>query len=81
MEPSKYEDPDQSSATLDTTLGGEGIPLERTDEDVCRASREPMPGEESFVGRSGPGPKVMAADTLEGDEIVNSAGEKNSSIS
>ena len=76
MEPGKYENPEHSSTTLDTTLGGEGIPLERTDEDIRRASRQPVPGEENFVGRSGPGPKVMAADTLEGDDIVDSAGKK-----
>jgi sporulation protein YlmC with PRC-barrel domain len=65
------------TTTLGTTLGGESIPLEgvRSD-DPRRASREPLPGEENFVGKSGPGPKVMAADTLEGDDIVNAAGEK-----
>ena len=78
MEPSKYDNPEQPLATtLGTTLGGEAIPVEgvRSD-DPRRASREPLPGEENLVGKSGPGPKVMAADTLDGDDIVNAAGEK-----
>ena len=78
MEPSKYDNPEQPlTTTLGTTLGGEAIPLEGVpSDDPRRASREPLPGEENFVGKSGPGPKVMAADTLEGDDIVNAAGEK-----
>ena len=78
MERGKYDKPEQPlTTTLGTTLGGEAIPLEgvRSD-DPRRASREPLPGEEHFVGKSGPGPKVMAADTLEGDDIVNAAGDK-----
>src|SRR5438034_4939385 len=78
MEPSKYDNPEQPLATtLGTTLGGEAIPVEgvRSD-DPRRASREPLPGEENLAGKSGPGPKVMAADTLDGDDIVNAAGEK-----
>jgi sporulation protein YlmC with PRC-barrel domain len=78
MERGKYDKPEQPlTTTLGTTLGGEAIPLEgvRSD-DPRRASREPVPGEENFVGKSGPGPKVMAADTLDGDDIVNAAGDK-----
>ena len=29
-----------------------------------------------FSGSGGPGPEVMAADTLEGDEVVNAVGDK-----
>src|SRR5438093_10874396 len=57
MEPSKYDNPEQPLATtLGTTLGGEAIPVEgvRSD-DPRRASREPLPGEENLVGKSGPG--------------------------
>jgi sporulation protein YlmC with PRC-barrel domain len=32
-------------------------------------------GMESYFDSEGPGPRVMAADTLEGDKVVNSAGE------
>src|SRR3954466_7717689 len=32
-------------------------------------------GMESYFDREGPGPRVMAADTLEGDKVVNRAGE------
>jgi hypothetical protein len=78
MEPGKYDNPEQPlTTTLGTTLGGEAIPVEGVrSEDPRRASREPVPGEDNFVGKSGPGPKVMAADTLDGDDIVNAAEEK-----
>ena len=76
MEPGKYDKPEQPlTTTLGTTLGADAIPIETpTSDDARRAMREPVPGEEHFVGRSGPGPKIMAADTLEGDDIVNAAG-------
>ena len=32
-------------------------------------------GMESYFDNEGPGPRIMAADTLEGDKVVNSAGE------
>src|SRR2546427_12324323 len=78
MEPRKYDNPEQSlTSTLGTTLGADAIPLETpTSDDARRAVREPVQGEEHDVGRSGPGPKIMAADTLEGDDIVNTAGAK-----
>ena len=78
MEPRKYDNPDQSlTTTLGTTLGAEAIPLETpTSDDARRSVREPVPGEEPYAGHSGPGPKIMAADTLEDDDIVNTAGDK-----
>lgn len=78
MEPRKYDNPEQSlTSTLGTTLGADAIPLETpASDDARRAVREPVPGEEPDFGRSGPGPKIMAADTLEGDDIVNTAGDK-----
>src|SRR6267378_3801685 len=78
MQPGKYDNPEQPlTTTLGTTLGAEAIPLQTpASDDARRAVREPLPGEEHHMGRSGPGPKIMAADTLEGDDIVNTAGEK-----
>src|SRR6266550_3550536 len=78
MEPGKYDNPEQPlTTTLGTTLGADAIPIETpASDDARRAVRDPVPGEEHFVGRSGPGPKIMAADTLEGDDIVNTAGDK-----
>ena len=78
MEPGKYDNPQQPlTTTLGTTLGAEAIPLETpASDDARRTVREPVPGEEHHMGRSGPGPKIMAADTLEGDDVVNTAGEK-----
>src|SRR2546422_7993854 len=78
MEPGKYDNPEQPlTTTLGTTLGADAIPIETPiSDDARRAVREPVPGEEHFVGRSGPGPKIMAADTLEGDDVVNTAGGK-----
>jgi sporulation protein YlmC with PRC-barrel domain len=32
-------------------------------------------GTQSYWDNDGPGPRIMAADTLEGDKVVNSAGE------
>lgn len=32
-------------------------------------------GTQSFWDNDGPGPRIMAADTLEGDKVVNSAGD------
>jgi len=32
-------------------------------------------GPESYFGNEGPGPRIMAASTLEGDKVVNAAGE------
>ena len=79
MEPGNYDNPEQPlTTTLGTTLGADAIPIERPlSDDARRASHEPLPGEEKYWDRkAGPGPKVMAADTLEGDDIVNAANEK-----
>jgi sporulation protein YlmC with PRC-barrel domain len=78
MEPGRYDNPDQSlTTTLGTSLGADAVPIEGTSGDLRRASREPLLGEENYWDRkAGPGPKVMAADTLEGDDIVNAANEK-----
>lgn len=79
MEPGNYDNPEQSlTTTLGTTLGADAIPIAGpSSADVRRAPREAVPGEENYWGRkAGPGPKVMAADTLEGDDIVNPVGEK-----
>jgi sporulation protein YlmC with PRC-barrel domain len=79
MEPGRYDNPDQSqTTTVGTSLGADGIPIEGTASgDVRRASREPLLGEDNYWNRkTGPGPRVMAADTLEGDDIVNTANEK-----
>ncbi len=79
MEPDNYDDREQSlSSTMGTTLGADGLPINRpSTEDVRRAVREPVAGEERYWdAEAGPGPKVMAADTLEGDDIVNLAEEK-----
>ena len=78
MEPRKYDNPEQSlTTTLGTTLGADAIPLDTpASDDARRTVRESVPGEEQYGGRSGPGPKIMAADTLEGDDIVNAAGDK-----
>jgi hypothetical protein len=79
MEPGDYDNPGQrATPTLGTTLGAEAIPLEHPSSgDPRRATREPTLGAERYWDRkTGPGPKVMAADTLEGDEVVNTAEEK-----
>jgi sporulation protein YlmC with PRC-barrel domain len=78
MEPRKYDNPEQSLTTpLGSTLGAAAIPLDTpASDDARRAVRVPVPGEEPYVGRSGPGPKIMAADTLEADDLVNTAGDK-----
>lgn len=79
MEPTNYGNRDQTLTTnLGTAIGADGLPLDRPlTEDARRAIREPLPGEETYWNHgAGPGPKVMAADTLEGDEIVNTAEEK-----
>lgn len=79
MEPGNYDNRDQSlTSTSATTLGADGLPVERPlTADVRRASRAPLPGEEPYWNtKVGPGPKVMAADTLEGDDVVNAADEK-----
>ncbi len=77
MEQGKYENLEQTT-TLGTPLGVDGIPIDRLSAgDVRRASHDPLLGEERYWdGKAGPGPKVMAADTLEGDEVVNTAEEK-----
>ncbi len=78
MEPTRYDNPDQAlTTTLGTSLGADAIPIEGSSGDLRRAPREPLPGEENYWdAKAGPGPKVMAADTLEGDDIVNTANEK-----
>jgi sporulation protein YlmC with PRC-barrel domain len=79
MEPGNYDDREQSlSSTLETPLGADGLPINRSSTvDARRAVREPIPGDERYWDtKAGPGPKVMAADTLEGDDIVNPAEEK-----
>jgi sporulation protein YlmC with PRC-barrel domain len=76
MEPTRYDHPEAAlSTTLGTPPGVEAIPLEDASDDSRRAARELLPGEENRRP-AGPGPKVMASDTLEGDEIVNIAHEK-----
>ena len=79
MEPGKYENPEQPLTTRSgTTLGADAIPIDRPSVgDVRRAPRDPLPGEDRYWdSKTGPGPKVMAADTIEGDEVVNTAEEK-----
>ena len=78
MEPTRYDNPEQAlTTTLGTSLGADAIPIEGISGDSRRASREPLPGEENYWDlKVGPGPKVMAADTLEGDDIVNTVNEK-----
>jgi len=79
MEPGNYDNPEQPlTTTLGTTLGADAIPIERTSAgDVRRAPRDPVPGQGDYWDtKAGPGPKVMAADTLEGDDVVNMADEK-----
>lgn len=79
MEPAKYDNAAQPlTTTLGTTLGAEAIPLETAASDDVRRA---VPGEEDHAGRSGPGAKIMAADTLEGDDIVNTAGKSSASSS
>jgi sporulation protein YlmC with PRC-barrel domain len=75
MDPVRPDNPDaELTTTLGTSLGGESVPIDRpAGLDSRRSPREPLPGEETHLG---PGPKVMAADTLEGDEIVDPSGEK-----
>jgi hypothetical protein len=69
---------DNPTTTLRTTLGADGIPIERASTgDLRRASHEAPAGAEHYWdNKAGPGPKVMAANTLEGDDVVNTAEEK-----
>lgn len=75
METGKYDNP---TTTLGTTLGADGIPIERPlTGDPRRAPYDPLTGDGHYWdNKTGPGPKVMAADTLEGDEVVNTTDEK-----
>lgn len=76
MKPSNYEN-EIPAATLGT-VGDDGIPIERpSTQDPRRASRDGVVGEEHYWdSNAGPGPKVMAADTLEGDDVVNTTDDK-----
>jgi hypothetical protein len=75
MEPVNYDNP---TTTLGSTLGADGIPVERAlTGDLRRAPHDPVAGDGHYWDdKAGPGPKVMASDTLEGDDVVNKADEK-----
>jgi len=65
----------QDESTLDTTTGAGATPGE-----LAGSQRSPegaaIVGGATRAGNEGPGPRVMSASTLEGDDIVNREGEK-----
>ena len=72
----RYDNPDQA---LTTTLGTCSPPTpypSKAPAEICGAHRASHCQENYWDRKAGPGPKVMAADTLEGDDIVNTANEK-----
>ena len=49
--------------------------MENTTRTTPADSTRIVAGTQSYWDNDGPGPRIMAADTLEGDKVVNSAGE------
>ncbi len=56
-----------------------GVPMDTLPPTTARMDREADAG--YWSDKHGPGPKVMAADTLQGDDVRNEAGEKLGELS